>query len=145
MAARPLPAPAAAKKKPVKAPPVPPHKRQQPGHSAAAATTTNTFEVQFEPEGEYESIDTHLIQEQSSDAQQNAVRETAFDQVQTSTAAHVQEKLAGQFQQGPRPPVSYAVMKPKPYQREVGKVEIREAAPSMEPASIIMVSVDFFC
>ena len=145
MAARPLPAPAAAKKKPVKAPPVPPHKRQQPGHSAAAPTTTNTFKVQFEPEGEYESIDTHLIQEQISDVQQNATRETAFGQVQTSTAAHVhvQEQSAGQFQQGPRPPVSYAMMKPKPYQREVGEAEIREAAPSLEPASIIMVSVDF--
>ena len=51
MAARPLPAPAAAKKKPIKAPPVPPHKRQL-GHTAAA-TTTDTLE--FEPEGEYES------------------------------------------------------------------------------------------
>ena len=82
MAARPLPAPAAAKKKPVKAPPVPPHKRQL-GHSAAA-TTTNTIE--FEPEGEYDSNDTQLIQERVSDTQQNVTRETTFGPVLTSTA-----------------------------------------------------------
>ena len=159
MAARP---PAGAKKKPIKVPPVPPHKRQQPvpaGHSTSTAavyhTATNTLqEVQFEPEGEYESIDAHLIQERVNDAQQNpgTVRETAFSPAQTSTTAAVathghggiQEQLAGQFQHGPKPPLSYAMVKPKAHQRlQVEEPEIKEfeAAPSLEPAPTIMVSL----
>ena len=129
MAARPLPAPAAAKKKPIKVPPVPPHKRQQ-----------------FDHEAEYENIDTHLIQESSGGAQQiqsmSITRETTFGPVlsQTSTAAHVQEQLAGPgaFQQDPtRTPLSYTREKSKPHQREI---EIRKAAPSLEAASPINVS-----
>ena len=132
MAARPLPAPAAAKKKPIKVPPVPPHKRQQ-----------------FDHEAEYENIDTHLIQEKTSGTQQiqsmSTVRETTFGPVlsQTSTAAHVQEQLAspGAFQQDPtRTPLSYTREKPKRHQREIDEGEIRKAAPSLEPASSIMVS-----
>ena len=97
MAARPLPAPTAAKKKPIKAPPVPPHKRQQPGHSATAMTTDT---LEFETEGEYDSIDTQLIQERVSDTHQNAMRETTFGPAQTSTASRVQEQLAGHLQHG---------------------------------------------
>ena len=132
MAARPLPAPAAVKKKPIKVPLVPPHKRQQ-----------------FDHEAEYENIDTHLIQEKTSGTQQiqsrSTVRETTFGPVlsQTSTAAHVQEQLAGPgaFQQDPtRTPLSYTRVKPKPHQREIDEGEIRKAAPSLEPASPIMVS-----
>ena len=135
MAARPLPAPAAAKKKPIKIPPVPPHKRQQVDH-----------------EGEYENIETHLIQERNSGAQQiqsvPTMRETTFGPVlsQTSTAAHVQEQLAspGAFQQGPtRTPLSYTREKPKPHQREIDEGEIRKAAPSLQPASPIMVSNNY--
>ena len=153
MAARP---PAGAKKKPVKVPPVPPHKKQQPvpGHGTSTVavhhTATNTLqEVQFEPEGEYESIDAHLIQERVNDAQQNpgTVREPAFGPVQTSTtaaAAHgsIQEQLAGQFRHGPKPPLSYAMVKPKTHQGlQVEEVEIKEAVPSLEPAPTIMVSL----
>ena len=128
MAARPLPAPAAAKKKPIKVPPVPPHKRQQ-----------------FDHEGEYyENIDTHLIQERTSGAQQiqsvPTVREITFGPVlsQTSAAAAYAQKQSGTFQQDPtRTPLSYTGEKPKPHQREF---EIRKAAPSLEAASPIRVS-----
>ena len=154
MAARP---PAGAKKKPIEVPPVPPHKRQQPvpaGHSTSTAavyhTAMNTLqEVQFELEGEYESIDAHLIQDQVNDAQQNpgTVRETAFGPARISTsavAAHggIQEQLAGQFQHGPKPPLSYAMVKSKTHQRlQVEEVEIKEAAPSLEPAPTIIVKL----
>ena len=154
MAARP---PAGAKKKPIKVPPVPPHKRQQPvpaGHSTSTAavyhTATNTLqEVQFEPEGEYESIDAHLIQERVNDAQQSpgTVRETAIGPAQTSTtaaAAHggIQEQLAGQFRHGPKPPLSYAMVKPKTHQKlQIEELETKEAVPSLEPAPTIMVSL----
>ena len=147
MAARPPPAPATAKKKPVKVPPVPPHKRQQlPTSTAAAYTVTNTLqEVQLEPEGEYESIDAHLIQERVSDTQQNA--STAFGQAQMSSAVAathgIQEQLAGQFQHGPRPPLSYAMVKPKSHQRQnqlqIDEGERKEAAPLLELTQPIMV------
>ena len=127
MAARPLPAPAAAKKKPIKVPPVPPHKRQQ-----------------FDHEGEYENIDTHLIQERTSGAQQiqsvPTVREITFGPVlsQTSAAVAYAQKQSGAFQQDPtRTPLSYTREKPKPHQREI---ETRKAAPSLEAASPIRVS-----
>ena len=127
MAARPLPAPAAAKKKPIKVPPVPSHKRQQ-----------------FDSEGEYENIGTHHIQERTSGAQQipsvPTVRETTFGPVlsQTSTAAAYAQEQSGAFQQDPtRIPLSYTREKPKPHQREI---EIRKAAPSLEAASPIIVS-----
>ena len=127
MAARPLPAPAAAKKKPIKVPPVPSHKRQQ-----------------FDSEGEYENIDTHHIQERISGAQQiqsvPTVRETTFGPVlsQISTAAAYVPEQSGAFQQDPTmTPLSYTREKPKPHQREI---EIRKAAPSLEAASPIIVS-----
>ena len=120
MAAR---APAATKKKPTKAPPVPPHKRQK---------------FDFEPG----DIDTHLIQERTSGAQQipsvPTVRETTFGPVlnQTLTAAAYVPEQSGAFQQDPtRAPLSYTREKPKPHQREI---EIRKAAPSLEAVSPIV-------
>ena len=127
MAARPLPAHAAAKKKTIKVPPIPSHKRQQ-----------------FDSEGEYENIGTHRIQERTSGAQQiqsvPTVRETTFSPVlsQTSTAAAYAQEQSGAFQQDQtRTPLSYTREKPKPYQREI---EIRKAAPSIEAASPVIVS-----
>ena len=75
---------------------------------------------------------------------QNAMRKTMFGPAQTSTASRVQEQLAGHLQHGP-PSAGY--VKPKPHQREVDEGEIREAAPSVEPAPTIMVSCycNFLC
>ena len=123
MAARPP-----AKKKPIKAPPVPPHKRQVSPYSEATTATGI-----LEPEGEYESIDAQFIQERISDTVRQNVRETTFSPAQASTAQQVQHP----------PRISYSMVKPqKSHQREIEEVEVREAAPSLEPAAtpIIMVN-----
>ena len=155
MVARPPSAPAAAKKKPVKVPPVPPHKRQQPvpGHSIYWCSRC-LYRYQHPSVSSVwawgrirEHIDAHLIQERVTDAQQNPGigRETIFGPAQISTAAvaahgGIQEQLAGQFQHGPKPPLSYAMVKSKTHQRlQVEEVEIKEAAPSLEPAPTIIV------